>query len=469
MVTTPDNWHNKFDPKEFLSRVDLARLIEKNQAYNEDLVTAGKSLCILCNEEKTNGLLLNDKSFICEQCFSRVSAISYLQKYEQLRRDYLISKEARRLAWESFRSTYEYTSQSSSLIFFGWASILVAFVHPAFLFGTGILLVLGYMQESVNQQKVKTWQDRQRTWERNNPEPQEPELKHFHDPAAELSGDDKIILRIFDHWPGYPPFWQYLRSVVTVRDSHRCQVTGCPSRLELHVHHMQPVSQGGTHAPNNLVSLCVFHHALEPERGHERIWGNIKTQYFTLVCDHERSNRSILGTHAVRTHLRRLKLITNTELLKIVETYGFACPRCNHPHLKFTVLEDKNKIEVICPLCEKSVLGPQELAEETGPRLTEILKVGRNQGRWKARWDMLSVRTGTIWGTWSGVHVKEKREAQRTKISENAAKPMCPRCGVPMRIIRPKPGNTWKSFWGCSQFRATGCRGSAPYVETRRN
>ena len=82
----------------------------------------------------------------------------------------------------------------------------------------------------------------------------------------------------------------------------------------------------GMHTPENLVSLCDFHHALEPEKGHERIWGNIKTRYFTLVCDHERSNRVSDGTHAVRAHLRRLQLVSLDELRELTKTYGFSCP-----------------------------------------------------------------------------------------------------------------------------------------------
>ena len=121
-------------------------------------------------------------------------------------------------------------------------------------------------------------------------------------------------MKIFEHWPGYPPFWSYLRAVVLSRDAHRCQVTGCPSRLELHVHHICPTYAGGPHSPKNLVTLCQFHHAIQPERGHERIWGAVKNRFFTLVQKHERANRSGNGTHMVTAHLRRQELITLEEL-----------------------------------------------------------------------------------------------------------------------------------------------------------
>lgn len=43
--------------------------------------------------------------------------------------------------------------------------------------------------------------------------------------------------------------------------------------------------------------------------------------------------------------------------------------------------------------------------------------------------------------------------AERTKLEP----PRCPTCGCEMRIVRSRAG---EEFWGCSQFRATGCRQS---------
>jgi ssDNA-binding Zn-finger/Zn-ribbon topoisomerase 1 len=258
-----------------------------------------------------------------------------------------------------------------------------------------------------------------------------------------------------------------LREVVLKKDSGRCQVSGCPSRLELHIHHIKPVSEGGEHTPVNLISLCDFHHALEPEKGHERIWGNIKTRYFTLVCEHERSNRATFGRHTVLAHLRRLQLVTLEELRELTKIYGFSCPQCGNTHIKFTLYRGKNTIEIECPTCAKSVAGPQELTEETGPRLAELLRVTRNQERWKARWDVLSERKGTVWGAWQGNRVTKKRKEYRERLEQDSSKPVCPKCGAAMRIIRPRPTDTWKPFWGCTQYKATGCKGSARYAEAK--
>jgi len=462
---TAETWHTDFNPQRFLSRVSLAQLIERNEAYNESSVTDAKSPCILCRGAPARGILLNDKSFLCHQCYSEVAMISYPERYEALRRQFLIAREARRLAWESFREKFEHKSEESSLVFLGWASLLLALANSAFLMLTAILLVIGYSKNGTNKRKSEEWLIRKSSWEKANPEPSEPELKHFHDPLAYLTEKDQLVLKIFNHWPGYPPFWKYLRSVVIGRDSNRCQVTGCPSRLELHVHHMRPVAGGGTHTPDNLVSLCDFHHALEPDKGHERIWGDIKTRYFTLVSGHERSNRASHGTHAVRAHLRRLQLVTLAELHELTKTYGFCCPSCSETKIKFTLFADKNIVRVECPRCNKSTEGTQQLTEETGPMLAEILAVSRNKGRWKARWDMLAERTSATWGVWSGQTVSAKRKAHKEKVETSQSAPLCPKCGATMRLKRPwKPSHTWKPFWGCTQFDVTGCKGSAKYV-----
>lgn len=457
-------WHSEFNPSKFLSRVNLEQLIERNQAYNESSISDAKAPCILCGKIYARGILLNDKSFLCQQCYSEVALISYPERYEALRRQFVMAMEARRLAWEGFQERFEYKSKESALVFLGWASGLLAFVNPAFLLLTAILLAIGYTKNFVSKRKSDEWLNRKAQWEQSNPVPIEPTLRHFHDPVAELTQRDRQILNIFNHWPGYPPFWNYLRSVVVGRDSNRCQVTGCPSRLELHVHHMCPVAKGGTHSPDNLVSICDFHHALEPEKGHERIWGEIKTRYFTLVAAHERSNRASDGTHKVRAHLRRLQLVTLEELRELTKTYGFCCPSCNERKIKFLLYSSKNLIRVECPTCQKATEGPQQLTEETGPLLAEILGVTRNKGRWKARWDMLDKRRNATWGTWSGYAASAKRRQHKEKAETIKSAPSCPKCGSPMKVVRPRWADKGKAFWGCTQYPVTGCKGRAKYV-----
>lgn len=444
--------------------MSLEQLLERNEAYNESSTADAKSPCILCSRTYDNGILLNDKSFLCKSCFSEMALISYPEQYEALRRQYVLAKESRKFAREAFVARYGYKSNESSLVFFGWASLLLLFAHPGFLAFTAILLAIGYDKNSTNKQKLSEWSNRRDEWEKQNPEPTAPELRHFHDPAAALSARDHAVLKVFNHWPGYPPFWKYLRAIVIAKDNSRCQVTGCPSRLELHVHHMQPVAEGGTHAPSNLVSLCDFHHALEPDKGHERIWADIKTRYFTLVGSHERSNRTSFGTHVVRPHLRRLQLVNSTELAELKTSYGLSCPNCLSAEIQIDLEHERNIVRVECTVCAKSTQGPQQLTEETGPLLAEILVVSKNKGRWKARWDMLAERRAATWGVWTGERVSAKRRQHKEKVEAFKSAPICNKCRSPMKIVQPRPTDAWKAFWGCTQYRVTGCKGSARHV-----
>ena len=51
-----------------------------------------------------------------------------------------------------------------------------------------------------------------------------------------------------------------LRRAIIQRDGNACTGDGCPSTHRLQVHHIIPWSQGGTTDPDNLITLCWFHH-----------------------------------------------------------------------------------------------------------------------------------------------------------------------------------------------------------------
>jgi len=47
---------------------------------------------------------------------------------------------------------------------------------------------------------------------------------------------------------------------VNQRDKGRCQIPGCESTRWIDIHHIILRSEGGSHAPENLITLCGFHH-----------------------------------------------------------------------------------------------------------------------------------------------------------------------------------------------------------------
>lgn len=68
----------------------------------------------------------------------------------------------------------------------------------------------------------------------------------------------------------YPPNWDKKRKKVYRRDDHQCQKCGGRGgrrgNKQLHAHHRVPVSNGGNHDMNNLVTLC--HSCHERVHGH---------------------------------------------------------------------------------------------------------------------------------------------------------------------------------------------------------
>jgi len=389
------NWHHSFNPKAFLGRVNIETLLARNDASAENRINNSTKPCFSCGGSSAPGLLLNDGAYLCKACFERTALIQYPEKYESLWREYLRARESRKQARESLNEKSGDRAAATAFQVAASLSILllIAVVGPLALALGAALFVISILLQRAHQSKV-------RKWDKEYPEPKKPSLRHFHDPVAELTEGDRKTLHIFNHWPGFPPFWEYLRVVVIGRDGGRCQVAGYPSRLKLHVHHKNPRSHGGGHSPENLVSLCEFHHALEPDLGHERIWDDIETRYFTLVREHNRANRTTGGAYRVRPHLRRLELVKLDELRDLARTFGFVCPACGETHLAFTIHSERNIVEVECPHCAKFVQVRQELTEETGPRLAEILKITRNAGTWEPRWDVLSERTASLWGVW---------------------------------------------------------------------
>ena len=67
---------------------------------------------------------------------------------------------------------------------------------------------------------------------------------------------------------GRAPIPKAIEHQVRLRDQNQCQAPKaaggiCGSRRSIDLHHITPVSQGGTNAPENLVVLCRAHHRLE--------------------------------------------------------------------------------------------------------------------------------------------------------------------------------------------------------------
>jgi ssDNA-binding Zn-finger/Zn-ribbon topoisomerase 1 len=152
-------------------------------------------------------------------------------------------------------------------------------------------------------------------------------------------------------------------------------------------------------------------------------------------------------------------LTFSSDILEIINFYGLSCPQCGNSKLTTTINKQKQKVTVSCIECSNKWEGQRKLSEETGPRLAEILNITKNKGQWNPRWDMLEERADSTFRLLKGIKTKTIKK-QNTITSQKKTAPKCPQCGADMRLIKPKSGERWQAFWGCTKYRQTGCRGS---------
>ncbi len=490
---------NDFSYHKYIQRVDLATLVEPVTLW-EEVAQPDSSLtyeCFLCRKKEADSeyvRLLNNEH-ICINCLLTVQSVRYPEKYQREYVDYLIKKEAKRIARDEYskkhrnihsawcnslnernetdrvfqkrdwtESAKDFLSGAISFSFvitlFGVFLVESLRVEIALLGGIATLVFsvltwLAYMRwsyiDKLANQNEMNWiaanprpinaEEAVAKWDKNTAEIECPELKDFHDPNAELSAHDRLVLKIFDYWPGYPPFWDYLKSVTKDRDGYRCQVSGCPNRTSLHIHHRISMAKGGSHRPENLVTLCEFHHGLQPELGHERIWGKVRTQFYSMVQAHLRSGRP------VRAHVRRKELADQKGLDEIIEYYELSCIDCGAKETEVEIVTHNQEVLVRCLSCSSYWSFQRKLLEETGPQMAEFLTIGSNRGTETIDWNLLSsIRKPH--------YVKSKKKTKLEKSnSASFSKPReqsktCPLCGKNLKKLTGRYG----LFWGCSGF-----------------
>jgi hypothetical protein len=72
-----------------------------------------------------------------------------------------------------------------------------------------------------------------------------------------VNGEDGVPMSYGRQTRTIPPA---LRRAIIHRDHNRCAADGCDSRNRLQIHHITPWSQGGRTDPDNLITLCWYHH-----------------------------------------------------------------------------------------------------------------------------------------------------------------------------------------------------------------
>lgn len=191
----------------------------------------------------------------------------------------------------------------------------------------------------------------------------------------------------FDHYvgpsgqPSYPPDWEYRRAAVLERDSGKCQVTGCPSRCKIDVHHVDPIHRRGAHRLENLVCLCLAHHALLPDHG--LVTNRMEDKRFQVRLSHRR-RRSVRGMRiVVRTHFVRHQFATICDCNEVKEALGLECRQCRQSDLRFDY--PTRAFVFFCANCGSGwkIYNAKFLPEEIGPILADRFSPTRNEGRFR--------------------------------------------------------------------------------------
>lgn len=362
--------------------IDLPAQVLLNAATSEP---GRMTDCLKCGRQTAehDGIRLNDRKFVCADCLGQLLAKRWPEKYElqQSRYTSACSRHREQLAsyFEGLACNRVLKLMSPSgkvlamLALTGWALLALREVHPwcshhVFACAATIALLCVFTCELVTTRCRAARAGAVRRWLIANPYPPKPVVKDFLDEDADLTPQDRQLLDIIHHWPGDPPFWGILRRWIIQRDGCRCQVTGCPSLSNLHVHHRKARFRGGSHHPDNLVTLCDYHHGTMEGSGHSQILGDALA----------------LRSTPVTRQLRKGVYSTSAILRDVINHCGLACPGCNGTRLDVVIRERESQLLVTCESCSRQATFQRHLPEVNGPEIARAFVVTRNSGRIEA-------------------------------------------------------------------------------------
>jgi hypothetical protein len=464
---------NNFDYIEFLKRADPNYMVEPISKGN----VSSYLNCIFCSEKKIKGINLNNKKYLCENCLYEIQEVRYPEKYQKeflyfknsveeinQKKELFINHRLENLTTQRVHYKNRILSNFVETKFLISAAVLNLALLVLYLricidhshnsgnvmelfklnfptlctlcfWATLILLITkSICKSNYDSQIYKAREHFLSQWELQHPYPSEPELRHFYDPKAILSERDLKILEVLDYWPKYPPYWRYIRQKVLERDMNTCQVTGCPSRTVVHVHHKTPLSKGGSHRIENLITLCEYHHGLMPGAGHDQIWSEVTNIFFSLVRGHYRQESY------VQTHIRRKELITDKELETTMAKCQPICPSCQSTSLSIEGFNYKD-FRLTCKQCKESWVFKRMLSEETLPALLLIFKPSFEKRTWQIDEDHFELDKAIL------PKKINKKNTQSQKESSQIIQ-RCPSCNA---LLKKREGKYGK-FWGCSNF-----------------
>ncbi|MEW6102648.1 MAG: HNH endonuclease [bacterium] len=114
---------------------------------------------------------------------------------------------------------------------------------------------------------------------------------------------DEELDEEFIRFKGYPPDWKERQSKCLERDGYKCRI--CGKTKKLHIHHIMPISYGGIHSLQNLITLCYTCHKKQEYYQHPSlIIENIKANKKYWVSSHINSGGKSISGYFRRTGRR---------------------------------------------------------------------------------------------------------------------------------------------------------------------
>lgn len=87
--------------------------------------------------------------------------------------------------------------------------------------------------------------------------------KELDEASIFIENRKEILSSIYDYFLTYPPDWDSRRATVFIIDGRFCSVCRSRSKSQLHVHHITPLSKGGSNQLSNLQVLCESCHSIK--------------------------------------------------------------------------------------------------------------------------------------------------------------------------------------------------------------
>lgn len=130
------------------------------------------------------------------------------------------------------------------------------------------------------------------------------------------------------HWKGGK--YAFVREQVLIRDNYRCVICGFEYRV--HVHHITPVSDGGTSDFSNLITLCPNHHAMADAGAIDL--EHLRNHQWSPAVEFIQGAAVVTDRHANRSHTRREQIdstVLYPESASLQQALGLIAPSGDSP------------------------------------------------------------------------------------------------------------------------------------------